>query len=277
MVAVQVDEKTSSKYIQASWIKLHYNDVGTGDPPIIFLHGSGPGASSWSNFARNVGVFSQHKRCILLDQPNFGKTDPYVYAEPTGNVNARAVLDTMDALGLDKAILVGNSMGGGPALTFAVDHPERVEKLVLMGSGGGGGISLFAHVPSEGIKVVNDTFDHPSQEQMRKVIDIMLYDGSTVPDEVLGQRLEAFKEEFRIARQQSRPVMRNFSADLVNIQAPTLIIHGRNDRVVPYENSLALVSAIPNSKLVLFNKCGHWAQYEHADEFNRLVLDFVLN
>ena len=271
-----LSEEATSKFAQTSWIRIHYNEAGTGDPPVIFLHGSGPGATSWSNFNRNVGAVSAHYRCLLMDQPGYGKTDSYVMTEPRNTVNARAVKDLMDALGIQKASLVGNSMGGGTALCFAVDFPERLEKMVLMGSGGAG-TPLFAIMPSEGIKVLNETFDNPSVEQFRKLINVMLYDGASVPDEILRQRYDSLMSNpgHIEARRKSVTAQRSLAADLSKIQAPTLLIHGRNDRVVPLEGSLALLSAIPNSSLHIFNHCGHWAQYEHAEEFNRLVLDFL--
>jgi 2-hydroxy-6-oxonona-2,4-dienedioate hydrolase len=276
MTTAELTEQATTKYAQTSWIRIHYNEAGTGDPPVVFLHGSGPGASSWSNFARNVAPISSHFRCLLMDQPGYGKTDSWTMTEPRNTVNARAVKDLIDVLGIERVSLVGNSMGGGTALCFAVDYPERLHKMVLMGSGGAG-TSLFAVTPSEGIKVLNETFDNPSVEQFRKLINVMLYDGASVPDQILKERYETTvgNPGHIEARKNSVNVQRNLALDLPNIKAETLIIHGRNDRVVPLEGSLALLSAIPNSSLHVFNRCGHWAQYEHADEFNRLVIDFL--
>ena len=275
---VQLTEATTSKLAQAGKIKVHYNEAGTGDA-LFFLHGSGPGASSWSNFNRNVGPLSENYRCLLMDQPGYGKTDSVTMTtESRSTVNARAVKELMDTLDIEKASLVGNSMGGGTALAFAVDYPDRLEKMVLMGSGGGG-VNIFSHQPSEGIKQLNYTFDHPSVEEFRKLINIMLYDGSQVPDSLLEQRYETVKATpgHLEARKNSVNVQRDLSADLPDIKAPALIIHGRNDRVVPLEGSLRLLTALENSRLVVFNHCGHWAQFEHANLFNRLVEDFLAN
>ncbi len=273
---VQLTEATTSKFAQAGKIRVHYNEAGTGDA-LFFLHGSGPGASSWSNFNRNVGPLSENYRCLLMDQPGYGKTDSVTMTtESRSTVNARAVKELMDTLGIEKASLVGNSMGGGTALAFAVDYPDRLHKMVLMGSGGGG-VNIFSHQPSEGIKQLNYTFDHPSVEEFRKLINIMLYDGSTVPDEILQQRFDTVKATpgHIEARKNSVNVLRDLSADLLNVKAPALLIHGRDDRVVPLEGSLRLLTALENSRLVVFNHCGHWAQFEHANEFNRLVEDFL--
>ena len=284
MATATLSEATTSKYAEtgavSNSIRVHYNEAGTG-APVIFLHGSGPGASSWSNFARNVGVFSESYRCLLMDQPGYNKTDTVVIGpgETRSQVNGNAAVGLMDALGLEKASFVGNSMGGATALSVAVDFPDRVDKLVLMGSGSGGGANIFSQAPTEGSKVLNEVFDNPSVEGFRKLINIMLYDGSQVPDEVLEQRYQATVGNMAHveARAKSNTAMRDISAQIPGITAPTLIVHGLQDRVVPFENSLRLLAAIPNSRLVAFQRCGHWAQYEHAAEFNRIVLDFLDN
>ena len=150
----------------------------------------------------------------------------------------------MDALGLEKASFVGNSMGGATALSVAVDFPDRVDKLVLMGSGSGGGANIFSQSPTEGSKVLNEVFDNPSVEGFRKLINIMLYDGSQVPDEVLEQRYQATVGNMAHveARAKSSTAMRDISAQIPGITAPTLIVHGLQDRVVPFENSPATAS-----------------------------------
>ncbi|MBJ27428.1 MAG: hypothetical protein CL776_01265 [Chloroflexi bacterium] len=284
MATVTLTEAATSKFVQtgavSNNIKVHYNEAGSGHP-VIFLHGSGPGASSWSNFARNVGPFSEKYRAILMDQPGYNKTDVRVIneGETRSQVNGNSVVGLMDALGIEKASLVGNSMGGATALNVAVDFPDRIEKLVLMGSGSGGGANIFNQQPTEGSKVLNEVFDDPSVEGFRKLINIMLYDGSTVSDEILEQRYQSTVGNMAHveARAKSSNASRDISSLLGNITAPTLIIHGFNDRVVPFENSLRLLAAITTSKLIAFQKCGHWAQFEHAGEFNRLVLDFLDN
>ena len=283
MATAQMTEASTSKFVETGAvsdnIKIHYNEAGTGDP-LIFLHGSGPGASSWSNFARNVGPLSEDYRCILMDQPGYGKSGEVVLKadQPRSIVNSRGVIGLMDALGLQKASLVGNSMGGATALNVALDHPDRVDKLILMGSGSGG-VNIFAHLPSEGIKILNDLFINTTLDGFRRLINVMLYDGESVPDEILKQRYETAmaNQQHLENRNKSNNTQRDISSDLGKITHPTLIIHGRNDRVVPLEGSLRLLAGLPNSRLEVFNKCGHWAQFEHAGLFNRLLKDFLNN
>ena len=272
----QHTEESTRNVEDLGWIKIGYNDGGTGNPPVILLHGSGAGASSWSNFVLNFNFFAEHYRTIAMDQPGYGKSDPWVAkSEARNTANARAVKDLMDKLGIEKASLLGNSMGGATAMAFAVDYPDRLEKMVLMGSGGGGP-TLLSQQPSEGSKALQACYFDQSFETFRKFFDIMLYDGSAVPDDVLRARVNSIsKPHLEAWRESQGGPIRNILADLPNVKTPTLIIQGRNDRVVAPEASLQLLSALPNSQLHMFNQCGHWVQYEQAGDFNKMVLDFL--
>ena len=271
----ELTEAKTSRYVQAGQIKLHYNQAGEGDPPIICLHGGGPGATGWSNFNRNLPAFSARFRTILVDLPQYGKSDPVAINEPRLAYNARVLRDMLDALGISRATLVGNSMGGGSATKFAVDYPDRLHRLVLMGSSGHGE-SLFTPVPTEGIKLIQDYFRGPSKEKMQKLIETLVYDSSSVTEELVEERYQAsLNPAHREARAKSSQRMEDLTPELPKIKARTLLIWGRDDRFVPLDSGLSFLRKIPDSMFVVFSRCGHWAQYEHADEFNRLVLDFV--
>lgn len=278
MVTAQLTEEATSKFAQLPWTRLHYNEAGTGDPPVILLHGSGAGASSWSNFVQNIGPLSEHYRVLAVDQPGYGKSDVHVLTEPRNTTNARAVKDLLDVLGIEKASLVGNSMGGATALAFAVDYPERLHKMVLMGSGGGGP-AMFTVAPTDGARALMQVYHEPTFENLRKMFDLMLYNGASVPDDVLRKRadsMEANRPHINAYLQSGGYGPQRSLVDLLpKVQTRALIIHGRNDRVVPMEGSLSLLSLLPNSELHVFNRCGHWVQYEHAAAFNRMVLDFL--
>jgi len=269
----------TSKFVQAGKFRLQYNEAGSGEP-LVFLHGSGPGATSWSNFVQNFAFFAEHYHVFLVDQPGYGESDTVLVGEDTtrSKINGDAVNDLMQALEIPKASLVGNSMGGATALSFAVDNPDKVDKLVLMGSGGAGGL-VFAPMPTEGLKLRDASFHAPSLESIRAFIEVMVYDASFLTDELLQQRYESMmlNKEHISNFNNSNPAQRNLAGALRGIEAPTLLIHGREDRVVPFESSLRLGAAIPNAELHVFNKCGHWTQYERAADFNRLVLSFLTN
>ena len=275
------NQDNTSKYATTPEWRIHYNDIGEGEA-VIMIHGSGAGATGWANFHRNVDAFVEAGyRVILIDCPGFGKSDPVVTEEARFVLNGRAIAALMDAIGLEKAHLVGNSMGGGSALALVTALPERVGKLILMGSGGVGRTSIFTPLPMEGIKLLFDVYREPSMENLRKMLDVFVYDPSALTEELISfrhqsilanpQHLENYLKSVEI----SGFKMGDFTEQLPEIKSPTLITWGRDDRFVPIDWSLKLLNMIPDSRLHVFSQCGHWAQWEHADAFNRLVIDFL--
>lgn len=263
-------------------LQVHYNDAGTGEV-VFMLHGSGPGASGWSNFHRNIDAFvDAGYRVILLDSPGWNKSDPIVIGkdEFRSDINAAAVKGLMDVLGIERASLVGNSMGGHNSVSFAVNYPERLNKLIVMG-GGFAGQSSFVPMPTEGIKRIGALYRNPTTENLKAMLDVFVYDPSALtPDLIQGrfdnimkgkQHLENF-----VKSQENNPRMApDFTPHLPNIKAKTLITWGRDDRFVPLDLGLRLAWGLPDADMYIFNRCGHWAQWEHADKFNKLVLNFL--
>ncbi|MFF9494402.1 alpha/beta fold hydrolase [Streptomyces flaveolus] len=267
-----------------SWT-IHYNEAGPADGPVIVLiHGGGPGATGWSNYNPNIESIAEAGfRVIAPDLPGWGDSSEVDFATYD---QVEAVCRLLDALGIEKAAFVGNSMGGHTSIRMAIEHPERVTHLITMGApiqmkpilfGAGGG-------PSEGLKIMGQAWADYSPEAMKRLVEIMVFD----------------KERFatpELCRQRSAAVARRpeHAANVVKalpkapitvwvepgrlseITAPSLLIHGRDDRVVSFETALVLAANIPDSRAHIINRCGHWAQLEHADEFNRLVADFVRN
>jgi len=262
-------------------LDIHYNDAGKGDV-VIMLHGGGPGASGWSNYYRNIDAFvDRGYRVILMDSPGYGKSDPIVTGETRAVVQARAVKGLMDALDIRQAHLVGNSMGGATSLSFALDYPDRLSKMVLMGSGGLG-TSLFNALPMEGIKAIFQVYRDPTLENLKRLIQVFVFDPSKMTEELIKSRFDNMmgnREHLSNYVKSMELNARGFSFDLSprlgEIKAKTLVIWGRDDRMVPLDHALKLVWGLPSAELHVFAKCGHWAQWEHAEEFNRLALDFL--
>lgn len=261
--------------VQAAGIATNYHDHGEGRP-VIMIHGSGPGVSAWANWRLNMPVLAQQRRVVALDMVGFGFTE-----RPEGAVYGKRLwLDhlfgLMDTLGIEQADLIGNSFGGGLALAAAVEKPDRFRHLVLMGSVG----IDFPITP--GLDAVWGY--EPSLESMRALLDIFAYNRGLVSDELAQLRYnasirpgfhESFSAMFPAPRQNGVRDLAVPEDAIANLSHQTLILHGREDKVIPAENGIRLFNLIPNAQLHMFGKCGHWTQIEHAGEFNRLVGEFL--
>ena len=262
-------------------LQLHYNDVGQGAETVVMLHGSGPGASGWANFHRNIEpLVTAGYRVILLDCPGWSKSDPVVSEGSRSNLNASALKGLLDVLDLDRVHIIGNSMGAHSTVAFALENPERIGKLILMG-GGTGGPSAFVPQPTEGIKLIGALYREPTIENLKKMMSVFVFDTSSLTEELFQTRLDNLLarrdhlENFVKSSTINPKQFPDFSHRLHEISAETLLVWGREDRFVPMDTGLRLLAGLPNAQLHVFNRCGHWAQWEHADTFNRMVLDFL--
>jgi 2-hydroxy-6-oxonona-2,4-dienedioate hydrolase len=272
-----VTAESTGHFVDTPTYRIHYYEAGTGSP-VVLLHGSGPGATGWSNFQHNIPVLAQAHRVIAVDMPGWGESDPQTH--DTGYDHPAALLELLDALELPTVALIGNSMGGTTALEFALHHPERISKVIAMGVPFPG-VNVYAAAdgPSEGQRILQEAYEVPTAENMKRLVRIMCFDKSMATDELSALRsaaVEAHPEhrESYLARPLVRPYF-GLGAQFKALDVPVLAIHGRDDRVVHFEHSLRLVGTVPDSRLLLVNRCGHWVQIEHAAEFNRVALDFL--
>lgn len=258
------------------------HDMGTsapGQPPTLFVHGSGPGVSAWANWRLVLPRLAAQRRVIAPDMFGFGYTER---PQPPGRDGAynmdvwvQQAVDLLDALDIEQADLVGNSFGGALALAVAIRHPQRVRRLVLMGSVG----VSFPITP--GLDAVWGYT--PSFENMRRIMDVFAHDRGLVNDELAKLRYEAsirpgFQESFAAMfpapRQRSVDALASPEAAIRALPHSTLLIHGRDDQVIPMSTSLTLSQWITDSQLHVFGRCGHWTQIEHTERFVRLIGDF---
>ncbi|WP_250456259.1 alpha/beta fold hydrolase [Caballeronia sp. ATUFL_M2_KS44] len=278
-------EAATSKFVSVMEgdreLRIHYNDTGAGRETLVLLHGSGPGASGWANYHRNIDAFADAGyRVLLIDCPGWGKSDSIVCTSSRSDLNARVVKGVLDTLGIDRVHFVGNSMGGHSAVAFALSYPERVGKLVLMG-GGTGGPSQFVPMPTEGIKLLQAVYRDPSIENIKRMLNVFVYDASTITEELLQARLQNMLarrdhlENFVKSLAANPKQFADYGHRLNEIKVPALVIWGRDDRFVPLDVGLRLVWGMPNADLLVFGRCGHWAQWEHAERFNETVLAFL--
>ena len=271
-------ESETSRTAQAGGMTVHYHDIGAGDP-VLFLHSYGPGTTAWISFHKVVGALSQHFRCILMDLPNFSKTGPIVYKEGVHAVQARTAVALLDALGIPRAHFVGNSQGGQSSMVVAMTYPDRVSKFVMGGShiGTGGDRYLMANRPSEGNRATREALADPTRENIRRYLRVHIDDEALVTDELVDyiHRAHTWSPAFDEARKQSVSVPHDYTPELAAIQAPVLLIHGRYDRMVAFEVSIAILNHVANSRVVLLNNCGHWPPFEKPEEYTAHVLAFL--
>ena len=262
------------KSISANGIQTNYHDQGEG-PPVLLIHGSGPGVTAWANWRLTIPALASRFRVVAPDMVGFGYTERPQGVQYTMENWVNHAVGFMDAMEIEKAHVVGNSFGGALALALAIRAPMRVGRLVLMGSAG------VSFPITEGLdRVWGYT---PSLETMRSMLDIFAYDRTLVNDELARMRYEAsirpgfqeaFSQMFPAPRQRSVDELASPEASIRALPHQTLIIHGREDKVIPLANSYRLFELIAKSQLHVFGQCGHWTQIEHAARFNRLVGDF---
>jgi 2-hydroxymuconate-semialdehyde hydrolase len=263
------------KQIACGPVLTNYHDVGTGSP-VLMLHGSGPGVSAWANWRLALQALQQDFRLLAPDLAGFGYS-----VSPADMVHTRQswldqIVRFMDAIGIERAHVVGNSFGGSMALALAIAHPDRVAKLVLMGSVG---------VPFELTPGLDAVWGYqPSIENMQAIMRIFAYDQSLVGDALVRMRYEAsmrpgiqqsYASMFPAPRQRWVDAMAHAEADIRALRHPTLLVHGRDDKVIPLSTSTTLLDWIDDSQLHIFGRCGHWTQIEHGARFCSLMREFL--
>ena len=261
-------------------------ETGTG-PAVVMLHGGGPGASGVSNYARNIDALAQQFRVIVPDMPGYGRSTKHLdQSDPFGYL-ADMIRGLLDELGIDIAHLVGNSYGGAATLRLALDTPHRVGKLVLMGPGG---IGTTRGIPTSGLKSLLSYYSGggPSREKLEHFIrTYLVYDGASVPDELIDLRYQASIDPEVLAnpplRRPSGPMAprtlwrMDLTRDsrLKELQTPTLVMWGKDDRVNRPTGGPMLLNIMPNAELLMTSHTGHWMQWERAELFNQLVTEFL--
>lgn len=259
--------------IDAAGIRTNYLEAGVGTP-VVLVHGSGPGVSAYANWRLTIPDLSTEHRVLAPDMAGFGFSD-----KPGGygmDLWLRQILGFLDAVGIERASLVGNSFGGGLSLAFANRHPERVDRLVLMGS-----VGVSFPITYGLDRVWGYT---PSIENMRAILDLFAFNRDLVSDDLAEVRYrasiepgfqEAFGSMFPEPRQQWVEAMATPEDEIRRLPHETLIVHGRDDRIIPVDNAFRLLQLIDRSQLHIFGRCGHWTQIEHAAAFNSLLLRYL--
>ena len=274
----------TSKFLTTDQGRLHYHEAGEG-VPLLLIHGSGPGVTGWANFQGNLPVFAEHFRCLILDLPGYGGSDP-IEGNPV-MISADAVIRFMDGMQIAKAHIVGNSLGGLVGSQVAANHPARVDRFVTIG---GIGAALFSSFPAEGINRLVEFTENPTRELLVAWLRSMVFDQALVTDALIEERFQRAIDPQMLATSRklySRAAIQAIAAatrgpsatlgiaHLGKIQAPTLVTWGRDDRVSPVDMALLPMRIIPRCELHVFPDCGHWVMIERKAEFENVVLGFL--
>ena len=273
-----VEAVPEGKYAEVGGgITMHYHDAGSGERgAVVFIHGSGPGASGWSNFKGNYPALAEQGfRTIVPDTLGYGySTKPaegtYSLSDVAGQYKA-----LLDSIGIDRVAVIGNSQGGAIAITMALEYPELVEKLVLMAPGGLEARETYMEM--EGIKAMIRVLfkEGISKETMRKVFTLQLHDESLITDEIIEERYQVAMTQHKdnIARIH----VKNQEERLSEIECPVLCFWGMNDKFCPSSGATKIAERCKDSRTLLLSQCGHWVMVEHAQTFNTLTQAFLTN
>lgn len=253
-------------------LRIHVHDLGRG-APVVFVHGSGPGASGWSNFKKNAPAFvDAGYRVILVDNLGFGYSSKPDCDYPLDFV-VGGLRRALDRLGIERCAVVGNSHGGACAIQLALDEPARVDKLVLMAPGGLEEREVYMKM--SGIRTMMKVFlgEGVTREGMRKVFGLQLHDPSQLAEETLDERLQ-------IAETQPKRVMASLAVPhltprLRELACPVLGWWGIDDNFCPPSGATTLARECRDARVTLLSRCGHWVMVEHPARFNRGTLEFL--
>lgn len=279
-MTVEIPNYTTDEFfgLEDKWIETaegeltHYHELGEGTP-ILFLHGSGTGVTAAANWWLNLPQLSEHGRCIAIDSIGYGQTIAADNVEYGIKEWVRHAVRVLDALGIEKTWIVGNSLGGWLAFQFALDYPERLLGIVSMGTGGA--------------KLTKALKGHSnpnlSEEGIRETLELFVVNKDLVTDDLVKLRYQSALndtatdrlKEVVAARDRDRTELPLDFERLAKLDIPVLLIHGMQDHVIPVSRTWEILNTIPHADAHIFSQCGHWSQVERADEFNEVVSSYI--
>ncbi len=259
-------------------IDMHYHERGgnSGADVVVFVHGSGPGASGHSNFKGNVDAFvAAGHRVIVPDLPGFGYSSKPTDRDYSSEFLSSCLVGLLDALGIESFALIGNSLGGAIGIRTAIDHPSRVAKLVLMAPGGIEELATYMAMPAMASMISNFVDGGLDRAGLRRILETLVFDPAQVTDELVNERWAILQEQ--PPEVLSRMVIPNMETELSQIQCPVLSFWGVNDAMLPPTGGQKITRACRPSRHIELAECGHWVMVEHARLFNATCLDFLAN
>lgn len=260
-------------------LTMHVAEVGEGRP-LICLHGGGPGAFGISNYRDNLAALAPGRRVILPDLPGYGASDKPELVGPRLAFFSRHVRNMMDNLGIDQADFIGNSLGGGTATKLAMDTPDRARRLILLGPAIG--FPIFTPFPTEGWRHMAGYYRGagPSVEKMRAWLNVLVANPTKITETLAQERYEASIQPDLLSAPLNEPGPKApfeqlWAEGIGKVEHRVLLLWGRDDRVVPMESGFAAFKQLPNAEFHIFANTGHWVQFEQAEAFNRLSVEFL--
>ncbi len=273
----------AERYIDIDGLRARCLFAGKAGPPVVLIHGLGASAEIWSS---SIGPLASRHRVFAPDLPGFGRTEKPGKMAYSPAAYSRFIRDFMTALGIGRAALVGHSLGGGVALRVILDDPLRVERLVLASSAGlGSDVSLPLRIAS--LPFFDRLFFKPPLPVFTRFLHRLVYDPAAISPAFARMYYEMFFQPGSVRaftsilraiatlRGAKPGVLEPIRAGLASIAAPTLILWGREDRILPVSQAVDAAGRIPGARLHIFERCGHMPNIEHPEEFNRLVLEFL--
>ena len=270
--------ENTSRFVQAGEVRVHYHEAGDG-PVLLCIHGGAPGAFGWGNFGRNLPALARHFRTLVVDLPGYGLSDKPDIEGPRTGFYARVFAAMLEALDIRQAHVLGLATGGSVALKMAIDHPQCVDRLVVINAPGG--LSLFHPGPPQPGSHDYYGGDGPSLEKMRQVVRRVVFDPSLLTEDIIQERYEASIDPAFMAKapegrggtpgQTLEPLWQ----ELHRVQAQTLVIWGRDNQTLNFDNALFMLHRIPNVRVHIHGRCGLWVPFEKAQEFNSNVIGFL--
>ncbi|MGW5524438.1 alpha/beta fold hydrolase [Gordonia sp. NPDC003950] len=266
-------DRAFQRSVRTPEMEVGYVDRGAGTPLVMIqAWGPRPGATAALVYRRVCELLEDRYRCVVVDLPNYGLTGPVEYHEPVHDVAVRAVLAVMEHLGIEHAPLIGTSMGATTALDLALAQPERVDALLVGAchASTGGDPYLVTPFPSEVWRLAIELDECPADEdRLRRMLRALWFDESLITDETVAamMHMRAAHADHGEADRRSVSVAHSNMADLARLRMPVGIVHGRNDRMVPFEQALAIGSYIPHADIRLLGQCGHWPPFERPEAF----------
>ena len=274
-----ITKEATDRYADLNGLTIHYNEVGEG-PTLMCFHGGGPGANAWDNTKHNLDGLSQQFHMMLVDMPGYGGSDKNANLgdDSLDVFCARMLRDLLDQKGIERAHLYASSQSGPTALRFGIEYPDRVGKIIMQASGAGGGPLMFSPSPAEGIKSLGVFAQDPSRENMERMMHLFIPKDELCTEEMIEARYQAALIPGHLEARQRMGSSRNsdLSSEIRRLEAPVLVVWGHQDRMVPVEGAFKALAAIPDVRVHLWGGgTGHFVEYEHVGEFNRLVIDFL--